>query len=627
MFKSVLRIGLLLIILLMTVGGPVPVADAAGEVVSVPADTVVLTSATGHALGSSFTVSGFSTSDVIVKVELTSPGGSTFTVGTNTGLTLLTGSTSWTGQTLVWFRGPVSNVNTALRSITITTSSITASPTLTVWATSYDGIYPFYPGTGHYYNRVMTNENRNGAYSNAQSTSYKTRPGYLVTIDNAGENAFISSLVGSAEEFWIGLDDIGTEGSFVWSSGHAPEANNAPSWTHWCTGQPDNTGTTGNEDDVLASWHDDHCWADIDGSTMVRWYIVEYGDSTPFSDTAQDSMNITVADPTATPTDTATPTNTPTETPTNTPTETPTYTPTETYTPTHTYTPSRTYTPSKTATATYTAVPGASTAVATSTLTPTEIDTPTGTIDATATSTDASTPSSTPYEADPASAVTVVATLGVASGSATASAAAEGTTTVVATGSPEGTATIEGTVMATETPALSETTVTSDTVTTEPETESTADEATDADTASAEELVTALTSAKTLTVAQVKQLVSKLLSKPLSAANAIALATRADVVAALSADQASAVFAALDTTTLDDDAKDAITSAVQNAPEEVRTAFETEIDLFSSGFDDYTQIGSNVPVGTRRALVATMAVSAIAGSGGAARRATRREKK
>jgi tripartite-type tricarboxylate transporter receptor subunit TctC len=101
----------------------------------------------------------------------------------------------------------------------------------------------------------------------------------------------------------------------------------------------------------------------------------------------------------------------------------------------------------------------------------------------------------------------------------------------------------------------------------------------------------------------------------------------ADVVAALSADQASAVFAALDTTTLDDDAKDAITSAVQNAPEEVRTAFETEIDLFSSGFDDYTQIGSNVPVGTRRALVATMAVSAIAGSGGAARRATRREKK
>ena len=628
MVKSVLRIGLLLTILLMTVAGPVPVADAAGEVVSVPADTVVLTSATSHPLGSSFTVSGFSTSDVIVKVELTSPGGSTFTVGTNTGLTLLTGSTSWSGQTLVWFRGPVSNVNTALRSITLTTSLSTASPTLTVWATSYDSNYSFYPALRHFYKYVYTNEDRNGAYSAAGATSYKTRPGYLVTVDSAGEHAFISSIVGNAEEYWIGLDDIGTEGSFVWSSGNAPEANNAPNWTNWCASEPDSAG---NEDAVLASNNSDHCWVDIDGTIVTRWYVIEYGDSTPFSDTAQDSMNITVANPTATPTDTATPTNTPTETPTNTPTETPTetptYTPTETYTPTHTYTPSRTFTPSKTATATYTAVPGASTAVATSTLTSTEIDTPTGTIDATATSTDAATPSTTPDEEDPAGAVTVVATLGVASGSATATAAADATTTVVATGSPEGTATIEGTVLATETPALSETTVTSDTVTTEPETESTTDEATDADSASADELVTALTSTKTLTVAQVKQLVTKLLSKPLSAANAIALATSADVVAALSADQASAVFAALDTTTLDDAAKDAITSAVQNAPEEVRTAFETEIDLFSSGFDDYTQIGSNVPVGTRRALVATMAVSAIAGSGGAARRATRREKK
>ena len=405
MVKSVLRIGLLLTILLMTVAGPVPVADAAGEVVSVPADTVVLTSATSHPLGSSFTVSGFSTSDVIVKVELTSPGGSTFTVGTNTGLTLLTGSTSWSGQTLVWFRGPVSNVNTALRSITLTTSLSTASPTLTVWATSYDSNYSFYPALRHFYKYVYTNEDRNGAYSAAGATSYKTRPGYLVTVDSAGEHAFISSIVGNAEEYWIGLDDIGTEGSFVWSSGNAPEANNAPNWTNWCASEPDSAG---NEDAVLASYNSDHCWVDIDGTIVTRWYVIEYGDSTPFSDTAQDSMNITVANPTATPTDTATPTNTPTETPTNTPTETPTetptytptYTPTETYTPTHTYTPSRTFTPSKTATATYTAVPGASTAVATSTLTPTEIDTPTGTIDATATSTDAATPSSMPDDED-----------------------------------------------------------------------------------------------------------------------------------------------------------------------------------------------------------------------------------
>jgi hypothetical protein len=143
MIKSVLRIGLFLIIVLMSVVGPVPIADASGEVVSVPADTVVLTSATGHALGSSFTVSGFSTADVIVKVELTSAGGSTISMGTTSGLTLLTGSSSWTNQTLIWFRGSVANVNTGLRSLSMTTSITAATPTLTVWATSYDANYSF----------------------------------------------------------------------------------------------------------------------------------------------------------------------------------------------------------------------------------------------------------------------------------------------------------------------------------------------------------------------------------------------------------------------------------------------------------------------------------------------------
>jgi hypothetical protein len=215
MLKPLLRLMSVMIIICSVCFGTVSPVDAAGESVSIPADTVVLTNATGHALGSSFTVSSFSTSDVIVKVELTSAGGATISMGTTAGLTLLTGSSSWTNQTLIWFRGPAANVNTGLRSLSITTSSAAATPTLTVWASSYDANYPFYPGTGHFYKYQKTSVDRNAAYSAAQSTSYKTRPGYLVTDDSAGEHAFISSIVGSAEEFWIGLDDMGTEGSFV----------------------------------------------------------------------------------------------------------------------------------------------------------------------------------------------------------------------------------------------------------------------------------------------------------------------------------------------------------------------------------------------------------------------------
>jgi hypothetical protein len=182
--------------------------------------------------------------------------------------------------------------------------------------------------------------------------------------------------------------------------------------------------------------------------------------------------------------------------------------------------------------------------------------------------------------------------------------------------SPEASSTIvvDGTILPTELPVATE--VVSDTETTE--------EGTD-DAASADALVTVLTKSA-LSPAQVKTLLTKLLSKPLSAANAAALATNASVVAALTAADALVVFAAMDEEELNEEAIAAITEAVQNAPEDVRTAFEAEVDIFGAGFDDYTQVGSNVPVGTRRALVATMAVSAIAG-GGAARSSGRRDKK
>jgi hypothetical protein len=570
-------------------------------------------------------VSSFSTSDVIVKVELTSAGGSTISMGTTAGLTLLTGSSSWTNQTLIWFRGPVANVNTGLRSLSITTSSAAATPTLTVWATSYDANYAFYPALQHFYKYQKTSVDRNTAYSGAQSTSHKTRPGYLVTIDSAGEHTFINSIVGSAEEFWIGLDDMGTEGSFVWSSGNAPEANNAPNFTHWCADQPDNFG---NEDAVLASWNNDHCWGDIDPTALTRWYVIEYGDATSFSETSQDSMLITVADPTATPTDTATPTNTPTQTYTNTPTETPTNTPTETYTPTNTstatntHTPSRTLTPSRTATATDTdtPVPGAPAATASATevatATPTGTPEASGTPEALGTAEALLTPAAATIEV--AGSTPLPTTLSGDISTATPADEPAESPTTVGTGTPEvsATALVDGTLLPTELPlateVLTETGVTSDTITTEDATEPDA-------------LVTALTKGA-LTTAQIKTLLTKLLSKPLSAANAAALATNASVVAALSAADATAVFAAIDEASLDEEAIAAVTAAVQNAPNEVRTAFEAEIDIFGAEFDEYTQVGSNVPVGTRRALVATMAVSAIAG-GGAARRSSRKEKK
>ncbi|MFM2309596.1 MAG: hypothetical protein RLY87_1718 [Chloroflexota bacterium] len=614
MNKSIFRVLSLGAILMMLCVGPVTRVGAVGESVTVPADTLILTGTTGAPLGSSFTVSGFSTAEVIVKVGLTGATGTTFSMGTTTGLSLYPGYSSWNNQTLIWFRGTVANVNTGLRSLSITTTATTETPTLTVLATSYDSIYGFYPETRHFYRTITTGTSATGAQSGAATYSYKTRPGYMVTIDSAGEATFINNtMVASGDEFWIGLNDIATEGTFIWNSG-SPEAGNTPSYTNWCSGQPDNVG---DEDYVLASWQTGHCWGDLQPNAVSKGYIIEFGDSTPYSETTEDSMIITVADPTATPTDTPTNTSTPTETFTPTSTETYTSTPTETYTPTATNTPTKTYTPSRTSTATDTPLPGApSVASATATATESLTGTPTGTLDASPTADLALT----------AGAVTTVAPNGtpevtIITGAITPATAdnADGAATALPSAAAEvsATALVDGTLLPTELPLATEV-VSNTAAIVEETTEETLDSDVDA-------LVTALTKSA-ISPTQINALVSKLLAKPLSAANAAALATNTAVVATLSAADALVVFAALDEATLDDEAIAAVTAAVQNAPTEVRTAFETEVDIFGAGFDDYTQVGSNVPVGTRRALVATMAVSAIAG-GGAARRTGRKDKK
>lgn len=104
----------------------------------------------------------------------------------------------------------------------------------------------------------------------------------------------------------------------------------------------------------------------------------------------------------------------------------------------------------------------------------------------------------------------------------------------------------------------------------------------------------------------------------MTAAQALTLATNAQVLQQATAAHATQIFATLDTNTLDPVTKQAIIDAVQGAPEEVRAAFEAHINLFGDGFNSYIPLGSNVPISTRRAMIAAgVAVAAVAG--GAAR--------
>jgi hypothetical protein len=96
---------------------------------------------------------------------------------------------------------------------------------------------------------------------------------------------------------------------------------------------------------------------------------------------------------------------------------------------------------------------------------------------------------------------------------------------------------------------------------------------------------------------------------------AVAVAQSAEVVASLSSEEATAVFEAIEVDNLSVEEAQAIVEAVQDAPAEVREAFEEEINIFSPGFDNYVPLGSNIPVSTRRTLIAVAAGAAIAAAG------------
>ena len=93
---------------------------------------------------------------------------------------------------------------------------------------------------------------------------------------------------------------------------------------------------------------------------------------------------------------------------------------------------------------------------------------------------------------------------------------------------------------------------------------------------------------------------------------ATALALNPEVLATITEEEATQVFEALVVEDLTDEQLEQLVASVQEAPTEVREAFEKEVDIFGGGLDTYVPIGSTVPVSTRRTLVTVAAVAMAA---------------
>lgn len=98
------------------------------------------------------------------------------------------------------------------------------------------------------------------------------------------------------------------------------------------------------------------------------------------------------------------------------------------------------------------------------------------------------------------------------------------------------------------------------------------------------------------------------ITQDLKPEEALAIVLLADALQNLTTDEAIEVFDTLEVSELTDDQVEQLIESVQEAPTEVREAFEDEINIFGGKFDSYVPIGSNISVGQRKVLVAASAV-------------------
>jgi hypothetical protein len=96
-----------------------------------------------------------------------------------------------------------------------------------------------------------------------------------------------------------------------------------------------------------------------------------------------------------------------------------------------------------------------------------------------------------------------------------------------------------------------------------------------------------------------------------SPGQATELATDSEVLAEVTAEEATEIFEALVVEDLSEEQLVALVSAVQDAPVAVRESFEASVNVFGGAVDTYVPIGSTVPVSTRRTLIALSVISTL----------------
>jgi hypothetical protein len=117
---------------------------------------------------------------------------------------------------------------------------------------------------------------------------------------------------------------------------------------------------------------------------------------------------------------------------------------------------------------------------------------------------------------------------------------------------------------------------------------------------------------ETVTQDQVSAAVDSVIENGVTEDQATELATSTKVLQSVDGEQATEIFDAVDIGAVTPEEAAQLVEAVQDAPAEVREAMESEINVFQGAIDTYVPLGSSIPIGTRRVLIAMAACAMVA---------------
>jgi hypothetical protein len=104
--------------------------------------------------------------------------------------------------------------------------------------------------------------------------------------------------------------------------------------------------------------------------------------------------------------------------------------------------------------------------------------------------------------------------------------------------------------------------------------------------------------------AQILSVIQQVLTADITSDQAVSIASSAEVLAAVTEEQAEAIFEEIVVEELTAEVAEELVAVLNEAPTKVKKKFQETINVFAGVFDSYKMVGSTIPVGERRTLLA-----------------------